>query len=334
MILYNTAVRLKSGRFVDIFYRCDTDYYRGERTGPAGVCTMLLVAAKCLGGCMWLLPILTFTWIMSWCFVTYGIAVANNHTFPDFPYISYTAVEPPEQGIFTITIAIGAVFLAANAEMQYLFIKKLLIHHHPVESFNLKKWTIINKVGLSMGMLSGLGLLFVACFQVDTMKPPHYLGAFMCFGCAMFYAWLQTAITFKIEQFDVIREHRSRHFRITKICQTISSILSSLLFFTFAVSKYKYNSGRDAGLGTKWDTLRTVFLVSTISEWLLTFSVTLFLLTFIPGFRMFSHTHINIDFNPSHFENGEVVVPLDDFGTNSVNGEDVINTPANDDLNT
>ncbi|XP_033752194.1 DNA damage-regulated autophagy modulator protein 2-like [Pecten maximus] len=255
---------------------------------------------------MWLLPILTFAWIISWCFVTYGIAVANNHTFPVFPYISYTAVETPERGIFTITIATGAIFLAANAEMQYLFIKKLLFKHRPAESFNLKRWVNTNRAGLCLGMISGLGLLFVACFQVDTMKPPHYAGAFMCFGAAMVYAWIQAIITWKIRQFDIIKHKGRRAFLITQICQIASSVVSTILFITFAVSKYKYNKGRDDGLGTKWDTLRAVFLVSTISEWLLTFSVTLFLLTFIPGFCMFSHTRIEIEFKPSHSENGEV----------------------------
>ncbi|OWF51970.1 DNA damage-regulated autophagy modulator protein 2-like [Mizuhopecten yessoensis] len=262
---------------------------------------MLLVAAKCLGGCMWALPVLTFGWIVSSCFVTYGIAVAYNHTFPDFPYISYTGIKPPEQGIFTITIAIGAVFLAANAEMQYLFIKKLFNEYSPE-----KKWRNINRAGLSLGMISGLGLLFVACFQVDTMKPPHYAGAFMCFGFAMGYAWVQVGITWKIRHFDVIKQQSRRtEFFVTQICQIVNSVMSTVLFFTFAVSKTMYNKGRDAGLGTKWDTLRPIFLVSTISEWLLTISVTLFLLTFIPAFRMFSHTRIEIDFISPHLANGD-----------------------------
>ncbi|XP_060082883.1 DNA damage-regulated autophagy modulator protein 2-like [Ylistrum balloti] len=278
---------------------------------------MLLVAAKCLGGRMWILPILTFIWIFGSCVVTYAIAVANNHTFPDFPYISYTGVKPPERGIFTITIATGAVFLAANAEMQYLFIKKLLMQYRPVESFNLKRWLNTNRAGLILGMVSGLGLLFVACFQVDTMKPPHYAGAFLCFGAGMVYAWVQVVITWKIRQFDVIQQQGRQRFLAAQISQIVTSVLSTILFVTFAVSKTKYNKARDAGLGTKWDTLRPVFLVSTISEWLLTLSVTLFLLTFIPGFRMFSNTRIEIDFNPVNDgarvenRNGEHIVLVD-----------------------
>nr|XP_022342614.1 DNA damage-regulated autophagy modulator protein 1-like isoform X2 [Crassostrea virginica] len=244
---------------------------------------MFLAASWCFGRYMWILPIITLVWLILSMGTTYGIAVALNHTFPDFPYISYTGVEVPERGIFTFSIAVTAIMLAANAEMRFLFVKEIFR-----EKEMNKRWKDTNTAGLILGLISSFGLLLVGCFQVDVMKPPHYFGAFLCFVVAIVYLWLQTVITWKLRHVAQ-KQNDGKVWRAIRlfvwIFQILNSAASTILLILFSVSKTIYKLQRKADMGTKWDTLRDVFLLSTSTEWLLAFSIMVYVLTFIPGFK-------------------------------------------------
>lgn len=253
---------------------------------------MFLAASWCMGRFMWLLPVFTLGWLFVSMTTTYGIAVALNHTFPDFPYISYTGVEVPERGIFTFSIAVTAIMLAANAEMRFLFVKQ--IFHEKNMS---KKWKRTNVAGLVLGLISSFGLLLVGCFQVDVMKPPHYFGAFLCFVIAIVYLWLQTVITGKLRHVAQ-KPQDGKVWRAVRlfvwIWQILNSAASTILLILFSVSKATYKLQRRANMGTKWDTLRGVFLLSTTTEWLLAFSIMFFVLTFIPGFKRLKDIKVRV----------------------------------------
>lgn len=253
---------------------------------------MFLAASWCMGRFMWLLPIFTLGWLLVSMTTTYGIAVALNHTFPNFPYISYTGVEVPERGIFTFSIAVTAIMLAANAEMRFLFVKEIF-HEKKMN----KKWKNTNVAGLVLGLISSLGLLLVGCFQVDVMKPPHYFGAFLCFVIAIVYLWLQTVITWKLRHVAQ-KEQDGKVWRAIRkfvwIWQILNSAASTILLILFSVSKATYKMQRKLNMGTKWDTLRGVFLLSTTTEWLLAFSIMFFVLTFIPGFKRLKDIKVKV----------------------------------------
>jgi len=53
--------------------------------------------------------------------------------------------------------------VAANAEMRFLFIREKISRSRAQYS---EHWTKANIAGLVLSMLSSLGLLLVACFQV------------------------------------------------------------------------------------------------------------------------------------------------------------------------
>lgn len=234
-----------------------------------------------------MLPIVTNVWIWLSFATTYGLAVAQNHTFPDFPYISYTGIEEPESGIFTFCVAVAAIMLAANAEMRFLFLREKMIRK---QANYTKHWVNANFAGLVMALLSSLGLLLVACFQVDTMKPPHYTGAFLCFTVAVGYLWLQAVLTKKLKR-----------PKWEFICQIINSFASTVIFILFSVSKTYYKMMRKKHPDwTKWDRLRGVFLLSTVTEWLLALSIMFFVMTFVNCFKELRVITIEVQLTEDH----------------------------------
>ncbi|KAK3101108.1 hypothetical protein FSP39_000996 [Pinctada imbricata] len=168
--------------------------------------------------------------------------------------------------------------LAANAEMRYLFLREVL------EKVNERKshWTRLNFAGLVLGLTASFGLLLVGCFQVDTMKPPHYIGAFLCFVVAIVYIWVQVALSFKLRR--LYGENRTRERKIWKA-------------FRWLVFIYQVLCGIAASI--LLDVLRGVFLLSTSTEWLLAFSVMFFIQSFIPGFRRLRQININVSLEDS-----------------------------------
>lgn len=257
---------------------------------------MFFAASWCLGRWIWILPIVTNVWIWFSFGTTYGIAVALNHTFPDFPYISYTGVEEPESGIFTFCVAIGAIMLAANAEMRFLYVREKMTRNRANYSIH---WKRTNTAGLVLALISSLGLLLVACFQVDTMKPPHYTGAFLCFTVAVVYIWLQCALTWKLQR-----------PKWELIWQIINSVASCIVFVLFCVSKTLYKMKRkDNPEHTKFDELRGVFLLSTTTEWLLALSIMFFVMSFINCFKELRVITIDVQLEEDHRryeENGQL----------------------------
>lgn len=222
---------------------------------------------------------------------TYGIAVPLNHTFPYLPYISYTGVEVPERGIFTFTMAVTSIMLAANAEMRYLFVKLIF-----QEKNMNKKWERTNLAGLVLGFISSLCLLLIGCFQVDEMEHPHNSGVFLFFVIAIGYLWLQTVITWKLRHVAKKPQDGKIRLRIW-IWQILISAASTIILILYCVSKGSINLQGKAKTGIIGDTLQGVFLVSATTEWLLLFSIMVFVLTFIPGFKRLKNIQIGVTFD-------------------------------------
>ena len=68
--------------------------------------------------------------------------------------------------------------------------------------------------------------------QVDTLKPPHYTGAFLCFVVAIGYIWLQIAIGVKVRKvLDKATERKIwRAFRIAVfVYQIVLGIAATIL---------------------------------------------------------------------------------------------------------
>ncbi|KAK7469498.1 hypothetical protein BaRGS_00036477 [Batillaria attramentaria] len=246
---------------------CFTFVQEGEREEDMALCILLLKRRV-----HWL-PIITAVFIIGSLFISYGVSVGHGHVEPDFPYISYTAIQTPERCIFAQLINIGAFLLAANIYVRFLQQRELFrTPGHPAKDSARDHRVCI--ASLVVGWLSALGLSMVANFQTVVMRPPHYTGAALAFGLGMVYCWLQTSLSMRHCPWDCVT-----------VAQFINSFILTVCLITFGVSKIIYKVSEAQGKGTKFGTLRAVYLVSTISEWLTAAAVVLFVLTFYPAFN-------------------------------------------------
>ncbi|XP_076113962.1 DNA damage-regulated autophagy modulator protein 2-like isoform X1 [Mytilus galloprovincialis] len=228
---------------------------------------------------LWLLPVVTVSLVLMTFSTTYGIAVGLNHTQAVFPYVTKTGAAVPERGIFTIGITIAAILFCMNVEIRYEYVR-LNFSQMSLTPAEKARWMTTNTMTLYLSHISVFGLFMLASFQIDTMNVPHHLGAFLTFVFGPVCCWLHSAITWK-----TYKEERKTEFLITFLCQIVMSFVSTCLLIIFSGSFGSYKHQRLLQESSKTDTLRDVFLTSTISEWLLAISIILFLLTFIPGFK-------------------------------------------------
>ncbi|XP_052799440.1 uncharacterized protein LOC128231061 [Mya arenaria] len=299
--------------------RCSSAESRRTDEPPGVMSILCLVALKRR---LWLLPILTSGWLFSSFWTSYAIAVSYNHTEADFPYISHTAIEAPERCVFGQMVNIGAVMLGMNVILRYLFVKKFLLCKGTAGT---DRWFRVNLAGLCLGIASAFGLSMVANFQTQVQRVPHYIGAFFAFGFGTVYCWVQSALTYKVH-------YTFKGKRVLAALQFTNSIVMTLLLVLFGTSKAVYKVREYRGQGTKWDTLRAVYLTSTITEWLLALSVLTFTLTFAPDFRNMRVDDPKI-FLEETYERKHSSLDLKDLNSNK-NGVTVIADAkiSNDDL--
>ncbi|KAJ8299174.1 hypothetical protein KUTeg_023234 [Tegillarca granosa] len=134
---------------------------------------------------------------------------------------------------------------------------------------NVRGWQKANIVGIILGVISAFGISMVANFQTVVLRGPHYVGAGLAFGLGLIYCWLQTRITWRL------REENIGNRKIA-ILQLINSIAL-----------------------TGFDSLRGVYLTSTISEWLLAISVLTYTLTYTWDFKsmILESPKVTLDFD-------------------------------------
>ncbi|RUS69370.1 hypothetical protein EGW08_022867 [Elysia chlorotica] len=214
------------------------------------------------------MPVFTAIFIISSFFVAYGISVYHGHVEPDFPYISYAAIQAPERCVFAQLINVGALLLAANIYIRYLQMSKVLDLLNGARADRA-----INKGSLVLGWVSAFGLTMVANFQTVEMRPGHYTGAGLAFLLGTVYCWLQTSLS--------VRHCRWSHVAVT---QLLNSLLLSACLLICILRQALYPPSHLAIFFDVFDTLRSVYLVSTISEWMTAASIVTFVLTFYRDF--------------------------------------------------
>ncbi|XP_067655278.1 DNA damage-regulated autophagy modulator protein 1-like isoform X2 [Haliotis asinina] len=230
-------------------------------------------------------PVFTWLFIIVSFFICYSIAVAHGHVEPDFPYISYTAIKTPERCYFSQLINFGACLLAGNVFIRYLQMKEVFCKHNNTDRSHRR----LNIACLVVGFLSALGFSMVANFQTQVMRPLHYTGAGLAFVFGMCYCWMSSALTWK--------QRSLMNNTYVAVLQLINSAVLSIFLVVFGVSKAIYKYRETHGMGTKWDTLKTVYLLSTITEWLTATFIVTFVLTYYPDFKTIRFYGPRVKFN-------------------------------------
>ncbi|XP_052691780.1 DNA damage-regulated autophagy modulator protein 2-like [Crassostrea angulata] len=228
----------------------------------------------CLRTKLHLLPIITFTWLAVTVCLSYVLAAINKDTEADFPYISKTANVDPQRAIFSQMVTMGSVLYGICSTMRYLSMKADLLSCSVSRGYH---W--LNIIGVCTGLLVCLGNTLLGNFPTDGYrshyKAPHYVGATAAFAGGVVYGWIQTRLSWLLE-------HKQRK---TSRIQLVLMIWTTVALLTFGISKVVYEVQKSKGYGTKEGTLRDVYLVSTVTEWVLAFSIAGFPLTFVRDFK-------------------------------------------------
>lgn len=136
----------------------------------------------------------------------------------------------------------------------------------------------LNIMSLLFGWLSSLGLGLVANFQETNLRGVHMTGAAMTIGCGILYMFLQTALSYKME--DSISRCRIRLAMATVSTSAALSFLVATL-----VAEHVRSPSTDA---LHWNSSEKGFaahVAAAVSEWITCIVFLLFFITFVRDFR-------------------------------------------------
>jgi len=224
---------------------------------------------------LYIYPLVTAIIFPTTFFLTYAIAVALNHTELDWPYISDTGTRPPESCIFGQLVNIGALFAGITFYIRYKQVSEFCSSHQLSSRLRL-----INYLSLGVGWFAAVGLTLVANFQETEVLAVHLTGAFMAFGLGTLYLWSQVLASCLL--------YPLAHGKSTIIVRLVLAAINSVSFIVMVVAGVQANKewhGKDPTKWNKDDGGWTMHVVSTASEWIMSFSFNIFVLTLIPEFR-------------------------------------------------
>lgn len=227
---------------------------------------------------LYLFPVLFAALVPVTLLITYIIAVSDDDVYPFFPYVSDTGTLPPESCVFGQFLNIAALLILITVCVRY---KQLDTFWSSQDAAT--KFPKTNNVALVMGVLAALGLSIVANFQVDHVKSVHIIGAFFAFIVGGMYFYIQAYISWSARDIP-------GSSKIVRVAQLIICVLYAVFaiigIVTVIVGKSKL--GPSTILTREWSPEYAGYaehVVSTVMEWLGTFLICAFALTFVPEFK-------------------------------------------------
>ncbi|KFW63074.1 DNA damage-regulated autophagy modulator protein 2 [Pygoscelis adeliae] len=226
------------------------------------------------------LPVALVVWSAASFVFSYITAIVLHHVDPLVPYISDTGTIPPERCLFGIMLNISA----------FLGVATMYVRYKQVYALNPEKSKIIklNKIGLTLGLMSCFGLCIIANFQVRALLAVyiHVVGACLTFGVGAIYMVVQTVLSYLMQ--PEVHSKDIFWIRLTMLLWCCSSIVS---MFVSSVVLYSGLYGTNLVQKLHWDPQEngyTAHIISTVSEWSLAFSFLGFFLTYIRDFQKIS----------------------------------------------
>ncbi|XP_075377573.1 DNA damage-regulated autophagy modulator protein 2 isoform X1 [Mycteria americana] len=224
------------------------------------------------------LPVALVVWSAASFVFSYITAIVLHHVDPLVPYISDTGTIPPERCLFGIMLNISA----------FLGMATIYVRYKQVYALNPEKSKIIklNKIGLTLGLMSCFGLCIIANFQKCILYYIHVVGACLTFGVGAIYMLVQTILSYLMQ--PEVHSKDMFWIRLTMLLWCCSSIVS---MFVSSVVLYSGLYGTNLVQKLHWDPQEegyTAHIISTVSEWSLAFSFLSFFLTYIRDFQKIS----------------------------------------------
>ncbi|KAM6044355.1 DNA damage-regulated autophagy modulator protein 2 isoform 2-T2 [Chlamydotis macqueenii] len=165
------------------------------------------------------LPAALVVWSAASFVFSYITAIVLHHVDPLVPYISDTGTIPPERCLFGIMLNISA----------FLGVATMYVRYKQVHALNPEKSKIIklNKIGLTLGLMSCFGLCVIANFQKCILYYIHVVGACLTFGVGAIYMLVQTVLSYLMQ--PEVHSKDVFWIRLTVLLWCFSSIVSSIL---------------------------------------------------------------------------------------------------------
>lgn len=207
------------------------------------------------------LPVALVVWSAATFVFSYITAIVLRHVDPLVPYISDTGTIPPERCLFGIMLNVSS-FLDKSRIIK------------------------LNKIGLTLGLMSCFGLCIIANFQKCILYYIHVVGACLTFGVGAIYMLVQTILSYLMQ--PEVHSKDIFWIRLTVLLWCGSSIAS---MFVSSLVLYSGLYGTDLVQKLHWHPQEkgyTAHIVSTASEWSLAFSFLSFFLTYIRDFQKIS----------------------------------------------
>ncbi|XP_064481051.1 DNA damage-regulated autophagy modulator protein 2-like isoform X2 [Ornithodoros turicata] len=180
---------------------------------------------------------------------------------------------PPESCIFSQLLNICSLLLVGTVYVRYKQIEQYYRDHLSQESPRVLR---LNRISLWLGCVASLGVSIVGNFQETEVLTVHVFGAFLALGIGTLYTWVQTAMSFRMQ--PLVNSLTAARFRLGISVLATAAFLSTAVTAPLSIARFH---GRDK---TKWgpdDGGYRLHLASTVSEWLLAFTVNLYILTFV-----------------------------------------------------
>ncbi|XP_071957237.1 DNA damage-regulated autophagy modulator protein 1-like [Antedon mediterranea] len=210
---------------------------------------------------------------------SYAMSVSRGDVQSLFPYISDTGGKPPESCVFGQLLNTTALLLFASAWIRYKQMEDL-----DDDATGSRKFRICNLVSLIIATVAALGLSIVANFQDVAVLTVHMIGACCAFVGGVFYAGIQTWMSYKIcpnwTSYSVCR------FRLFLTMSGIVFVLTTYLSEIVASSKWKkHHVHNDTFQWNNEDGGYPAHLVSTFSEWFLAATILIFFISYFSDFK-------------------------------------------------
>lgn len=204
------------------------------------------------------------------------------HINPILPYISDTAVLPPESAIFSQILNFGTLLLAVFYYIRYKNIKNQC-KHKSYQNINLIQ--SLNRSSLYCGVLMMMGLSVLANFrngESDFVQLMHYIGAAVGFVPATIDMALHAKIAFETKS-PKLGKIRAVMCFIVATNFTVYTVFSFVSISIFGIENY-----RDVEKRLNWNCHQTGYyyhILSAFSEWVSIIIFSPYFATFIPEFK-------------------------------------------------
>ncbi|GLG96224.1 DNA damage-regulated autophagy modulator protein 2 [Gryllus bimaculatus] len=225
-----------------------------------------------------ILPIAVFVLFPATFLITYIVAVLLKHVEAEFPYISDTGTYSPESCVFGQLLNFGTMLMASVVYVRFQQVQEYF-KTYPLH-VSVRK---LNKCGVWFGLISCLGLSFVANFQETNVITVHLTGAFMCFGFGTLYFWVQAICSYYMQ--PLANSIFVAHLRLA--LAMICSVFFILLSITGVISHLQFHGANPR----KWypvDGGWELHVISTVSEWIVAIAFCIFILSFSQEFQSLS----------------------------------------------